>query len=193
MKLNIRFDLDGCLVDFETHLANVLRSSYGAIIQPSDDFDIQTEPSVTRRQLFEAFRTVYREADMTPIYDGATDLLQRLHGMSQQPVHIVTARPVDCAHHTHRLVKRVARHVPFTISFANPPFSKLDFLNGTEFFVEDRKSTAAQIALTGRKVFLPSRPWNETLTHDNIIRIAGVHELLPHVDWFVTDATQAAA
>jgi hypothetical protein len=188
MELNIKFDLDGCLVDLMDHMANVLHECFNARMIDTGSFNFNTDPVLTNRQKAEAFHKCYKEFRLTKIYDGVEELLAILYARSQQPIHIVTARPVACAHHTHMLVRRFTTDVPFTISFANMPFKKLDFLNGTEFFVEDRKSTCRDVAGLGKTVFMPVRPWNENLIqNDKIIRIAGVQELIQHVDWFIKE------
>jgi hypothetical protein len=188
MKLNIKFDLDGCLVDLMSHMENIVRNSYNSKVVETGNFHFNTDPVLTNRQMAEAFHKCYKEFRLTPIYEGAEELMAKLYSRSQQPIHIVTARPISCAHHTHMLVERFTKNVPFTISFANTPFHKLDYLNGTEFFVEDRKSIAKDVANIGKMVFVPIRPWNENMVQNSkIIWIKGVHELIGYVDWFIKE------
>lgn len=185
-EMNIAFDLDGCLVDFMGHMSQVVYEIYDREIIYTDDFDFKTEPMLSNQQRAELFRIVYKDYKYTTIYPGVENLFEKLYRYDRKPIHIVTARPYSCAHHTHMLVQRFTKKIPVTIDFANLPFTKLDYLNGTEFFVEDRKSICLSAQQIGITVFMPVRPWNENLgLHDRIVRINGIEEIDAHINWFI--------
>lgn len=185
-KMNIAFDLDGCLVDLMGHIEQLVFEIYDGKVIHTGDFDFKTEPMLSNRQRSELFHSVYKDYKYTTIYPGVEDLFEKLYKYNRKPVHIVTARPYTSAHHTHMLVQRFAKKVPVTIDFANQPFDKLDYLNGMEFFVEDRKSTCRDAAKIGITVFMPVRPWNENIEfNEKIVRINGIEEIIDPVNWFI--------
>jgi phosphoglycolate phosphatase-like HAD superfamily hydrolase len=184
--MNIAFDLDGCLVDLMSHIQQLVFEIYDGTVIQNGNFDFETEPVLSNRQRSELFHAVYKDWKYTEIYPGVEELFEKLYRYDRKPVHIVTARPYSCAHHTHMLVQRFSKKVPVTIDFANAPFEKLDYLNGTDFFVEDRKSTCRAAAKIGMTVFMPVRPWNENLElHEKIVRINGIEDLNTHINWFI--------
>ena len=171
----IAFDIDGCFVDLMYHL-KVLLYENGIRLINNEKYDIETDPSITSDQLLEYLIDCYIAYDKTPIYPGAEELCYELFYISKCPIHFITARPSAAATHTHLLVERFC-NVPFTISFSGN--SKLNYLTHHKFFVEDRRKTAREIAMAGKTVFMPDRPWNQMEYMPGIVRIGGIDELIP--------------
>ena len=171
----IAFDIDGCFVDLMKYL-EVLLGREGIRIIENGKYDLETDPPITSDQLLEYLIDCYIAHDHIPIYPGAEELCYELFYVSRCPIHFITARPSAAATHTHLLVERFC-NVPFTISFSGN--SKLNYLNNYTFFVEDRRKTAREIAMAGKTVFMPDRPWNQMEYIPGIVRIGGIDELIP--------------
>lgn len=183
MKLNIAFDLDGCLIDFRDALCQTL-SEIKKVTIDQDEYRIKTTPSVSNQQMAEAFRRTYKLTKRTKFFDGAIEFCETLHAKSQQPILIVTSRPVWCSHHTHRLIKENLQ-TPYIIAFADPTFGKNMYLSGIKYFVEDNKNIAQQLVACDKTVFMPNCSYNKMPTHPNIYRINNFNQLLKYVDKFI--------
>jgi hypothetical protein len=185
MRLDIAFDIDGCFVDIMS-LLNDRLAKCGISILDNGKFEIECDPPQTVDQLWNYFVESYAHYEKVPIYPGARDLCDILFGMSRCPIQFVTGRPSYAATHTHLLIERFCK-VPYTISFTgHHDHSKLDYLNGYKFFVEDRRKTAREIAMTGRTVYVPNRPWNQMEYMPGIVRIDGIHDLIENAGDFIS-------
>ena len=183
MKLNIAFDLDNCLINFSQGLHEVF-AEHGYRDVKNDKFLIVTDPEMSKNKRNKMFRQTYKEHHRTPPMPGASTLLEILHAQSQQPILIVTSRPIWCAHYTHELVSSFC-DVPYIIAFAHPAFGKGAYLNGIEYFVEDRRKTAMELAARGKKIFKPRWYWNKMEEHQNVYEITNMVDLLNYADKFV--------
>ena len=181
-KLNIAFDLDCCLVDFMGGFENLI-NKHGFKLIRNNSYDIKTDPAMTKAFKYKMFDTLYTEHHRTPFYPGAKELLWKLHVKSQQPVMIVTSRKIKYADVTHRMIAENI-DIPYILCFANK-FSKIIYLTDIDFFVEDRRLTAKQLASAGKWVFKPKQFWNKMPEHSKIKEISGVHELIQMVNEFI--------
>jgi hypothetical protein len=185
MKLDIAFDLDSCLGDFTRGLEEILAID-GYKLLNNDNFEIVTDPPITKSKRYKMFETLYRHWTLTPPYEGVSSLLERLHSRSQQPILIVTSRPTSCAHYTHKYVSSFC-NVPYIICFANPKFGKAAYLNDKKFFMEDRRKTIFELLKKGKIIFKPKCSWNKMPPHDNLFEIEGPKDLLKIVDSFISE------
>lgn len=181
MRLNIAFDIDGCFVDLIAQV-RVRLKLYGIEIIDNGSYEIETNPKLTVSQLWEHFIECYSDWRSVPIYPGAEDICNMLWGY---PIHFITTRPSKSATFTCATIERFCKG-PYTVSFSDN-FSKLRFLNGYKAFVEDRRSTAKEIAATGRTVYVPRRPWNDMPDQPGIVKIDGIHNLIANIDEFIME------
>jgi hypothetical protein len=184
MKLNIAFDIDGCFVDIMSQVEKRLARENIKIVA-NGKYHIETDPYLSVDELWDRFIACYRDFNSIPIYPGATDLCRLLYQMSGCPIQFVTTRPDIWASYTCMTVDRFC-DVPYSIGHVKDGRSKVNYLNGQTHFVEDRRSTARDIAATGRTVYVPRRNWNVMPDQPGIIKINGIHELLVMAEEFVT-------
>ena len=185
MKLDIAFDLDNCLIDFSSGLHKLFEEN-GYKDVKNDAFEIVTDPDMSKNKRTKFFRQLYKEHYRTPPIKGARELLEILHGRSQQPVFIVTSRPAWCAHYTHELVRSFCL-VPYIIAFAPTQYGKSVYLNSINYFVEDRRATICELISRGKKVFKPKWYWNKMEPHPNVREIDSLKDLIPIADDFVIE------
>jgi hypothetical protein len=184
--INIKFDLDGVLVDFEGCVRKMLAGLGFEVV--SNEWRIKTKPMIPDAELLNIFDIVYSEPEHIDIIDGATQLINRLYEITGCPVEIVTARPVKTAASTHALVERITDR-PFTIAYKNG-HSKLHYLKTVDYFVEDKPSTVIELANAGKKVFMPVWPWNKHVEsgrygRGKVIQIKGVADLVSTANMLV--------
>ena len=184
MKLDIAFDLDNCLVDFTKGLKEISTLN-GYKLLDNDNFEIISDPPMTKSQRHKIFKALYKNWSLTPPFEGADLLLEHLHSRSQQPILIVTSRPTWCAHYTHELVSDFCK-VPYIICFTHPNFSKATYLNGKTFFMEDRRKTIFELLKKGKVIFKPKCSWNKMPPHDNLFEIDGPKDLIKIADSFIS-------
>ncbi|GAG35322.1 unnamed protein product, partial [marine sediment metagenome] len=156
----------------------------GFKLKRTTNFRLATTPSMTTDQIWKYIYLCYQNYKDTPIYNGACQLFELLHSKTQESIKFVTTRPINSAHHTHKLIRSIC-DVPFQISFANEPYSKINYLNGIKYFVEDRRAIAKELAAHNKLVFLIDKKYNQMPEHSSISRIHGLSHLIEHVNEFV--------
>jgi hypothetical protein len=192
MKTDIAFDIDECMVDFLTPVKGVLKKldlTFDESVVSQYDMLPSIKPKITRRQLYKIFDIAYMQPNKIPINDGAAELCTKLFNKTGDPVVFITQRPISSAFHTHVLVRRFCR-VPHTIIFADPDYGKGAYLNGINYFVDDRRQTAMELAALGKTVMVPIKPWNENIDDDfehkdSIVYIKNLKELIKNIKLFV--------
>lgn len=187
MRLNIAFDLDCTLVDMIAQVRRYLEND-GYALKDICRYDMTSaiEPQMTEEQLWQYFKKCYERHDETPVCEGVVELLEMLYAKSQKPILIVTQRPSWAASQSYALVERFL-NVPFVICFADKRFGKIAYLNDIDYFVEDRKKTAKELAAHGKKVFMIRQSWNNMPANQNIIKIDGIGDLIQWSERFVKD------
>jgi uncharacterized HAD superfamily protein len=185
MKLNVAFDLDCVLVDLIAQIESYLAND-GYQLKDINKYDMVSaiEPEITEERLWQYFMRCYEKYEETPICGGAAQLLEILHAKSQDPILIVTHRPTWSASHTHALVQKFI-DVPYVIAFADKRHGKGSYLNNVDYFVEDRRKTAMELAARGKKVFMPKWAWNQMPANQNIVKIDSIMDLLSWTDHLV--------
>ena len=191
-KIDIAFDLDSVLVDPMPVFRKVIYRRYGSKIISHTRWHIELEPEITFDQFLDSFQETYELYKEIPILKGARRMLNRLHRLApDDPIKIVTARRIDTAVVTYKLIRERIFDGPFDLSFA-PGEDKSKYLCHHHYFVEDRRKNALSLAEKGIIVYMPDCPWNQSagnrlIDHPKINRIKGVYELLPAAQIFIKE------
>jgi len=192
LRNNIAFDLDSTLVDLTTVFNTVLDEMFpGHRKLNVDSFQIHTEPALTNKEIWWVFYEVFpRVKDLKP-FPGAIETLEKLYQYTGDPISIITARPMNFATETYRLVHRIMGSIPYSLHITQDSREKIKYLHGIDYFVDDRRRTAIELAENGKHVYLVDRPWNQELpdlspkVFHSITRIAEVEALKPIIEWFI--------
>ena len=178
----IAFDIDGVIVNTIEVFINELRRN-GINYIPTGEFQIKTDPEISDDEIWKFFRQAYTKVDEFKFFDGALELMMKVHSLTRLPVLFVTARPIDMATEHYalmdRLMYRKNEHmIPYIIAFSSGPDKKY-YLNDYQYFVEDRRKTALDLAVhQGKDVFVPIREYNLIENPPNRIHyIDGLPEL----------------
>jgi len=183
-KINVAFDIDGCVVDLMAQLREKLAENDIKYIE-NGHYKPKTNPKISNTRLWEYIHLCYQNHKDTPVYDGASELFENLYNKTEDPITFVTSRPHSSASHTHKLISRICKP-PYQICFAKEPFHKLDYIKNFNFFVEDHRKLALEIADTGTKlIFMPDRSYNAMPFHKFIWRISGINDLNKFIDQLI--------
>lgn len=185
--INIEFDLDSTLVEIMKPFEKIIMRKHGIDVSGSTQYDLTKEFIISFFDVMEGFAEVYSMWNELELMPGAEKLLHDLYTMTGDPVHIITARPIEYAHESFKLMERF--NVPFTISMLDYRYNKHDYIR-KDYFVEDRRRTAIDLAKRGIKVFMPKHSYNflrqtDECWPDNLHPINSLTELMPYLDEFV--------
>jgi uncharacterized HAD superfamily protein len=174
---SIAFDLDGTLVDLMAVFKRLLKSVYNIDYDDSKQtrFHVNVD-GLTDTQIRDLIWQSTEAYATTPIYPGVPELMKYVYKLTDQPIKIITNRPIHVTEETYRLVKRFC-HVPFELVINYRGYPKSIYLNGYDMYVEDRRANALHIATAGKVVFLIDRPWNQFETDLPIFRINDIREI----------------
>ena len=180
---NIAFDLDGCIVNFISHVSTLVTQRYDVLVPEQQQHDFVTVPELTHKQVSNCFVEAYCHPYDTPIYDGAEEMLHRLYEITGQPPLIITARPHEAATHTHILMERVCKKIPFMIAFSKGHQQKHKFMNGIDFLLEDRRATAKHIVNIKypKRVLLVDKPYNQMDPVVGVSRIPDIRVIVENI------------
>jgi len=189
-KLNIAFDLDGVLVDLPTAMIEDLMELTGKNLEYHEKFNLGEV--VGQENIDKVLYRLYHSYDLIPIMDEARYVLNYLWMKTEQPITIVTARSIDYATETHKLVKRVFKDIPYILIFCGGHSNKHTYLHDFDYFVEDRRRTAIELAKKGKTVFLIDTNYNRDIKGKfpwgkRIIRIKDLNELMDYKHLFFTE------
>ena len=192
MKLRIAFDLDGCLLNIAETIKKIILETYGIEFKKfpkeKDQFDWKPATGLSDKELWKIFRQAYKRVEETPVFHGATELLAKLYEVSNEPPFILTARPLDTATEAYAAVEHVAKGIPFNLALKHPLADKIQYLNGYDFFVEDRRKTAIELNNSDIATLLIRRNYNHIPNieeYRHIYYIDGVADLIPYIHDFV--------
>jgi len=179
--INIEFDLDETLVNIIPMVTEIIFDETGIeFIDPTryycwDDF------GMTKETMFYCFKKTYDYYNDLPLVEGAEELLRKLYEKGKEPIHIITARDINYATQTYKLMNRF--NVPFTLSMCE---SKIPYVT-KYFFVDDRRETAKVLSKLGKYVYMPNQTYNVPCEdkYGRICAIDSVKDLLPLVDIFI--------
>jgi hypothetical protein len=181
---NIAFDLDGVLIDLVSVLRKKLPELCGCEFVDTNAYRITTNPVISNAKLWKAFDAIFEDYKNFPIFEGAEDLCRILFTATNDPIRIVTSRPIRAATATHKLIQRFCK-VPYVCIITGNHAEKYRYLTDYCYFVEDRRATAIDLAVRGKHVFLVDRGYNRPCAGPRISRIEGVHELIPMINQLV--------
>ena len=181
--INIEFDLDSTLVEIMKPFEKIIMRKHGIDVSGSTQYDLTKEFIISSFDVMAGFAEVYEMIEDIEFMPGAETLLHTLYAMTGDPVHIITSRPIEFAENTFLLMKRF--NVPFTISMLDYHYNKHDYIR-KEYFVEDRRRTAIDLADRGIYVIMPIHSYNQPCERRaNIHPINSLEELMPNIDMFV--------
>lgn len=179
--IDIAFDLDGTLIWLMPVVERLLWEKHKVRVPKSRKFRVTTEPEIPFEDLWDCFYEAFTCIDEIKVVPGATELLRKLHLLSDNdPVKIVTARPLKAANDTYKLVKKVCPDFPYELIIVEDTENKKLHLNRYHYFVDDRRKTALDLAEHGIKVYLPICNYNQPFPpHYNVTPIDSIQELIP--------------
>jgi hypothetical protein len=184
-RCNIAFDLDGVLVDIVTPIKEKCISILGSEMLDTNSYQIQTNPPTSMTQIWKVFDAVFEDYKKIPILPGIENFIDLLFSMTNDPIRIVTSRPVRVATATHKLIQRFCK-VPYVCIITGNSKEKYRYLNNYSFFVEDRRATAIDLAIRGKHIFLIDQIYNRPCYGPRISRIASVEELIPMANHLIS-------
>ena len=178
-RLNIAFDLDNTLIDFSTLFNHVAKIFFNADCTDPSSYNYEISHGLTAEQRIQCLRGTYACTLETPILPGAKEFLTRLWRKSRSPITIITARPIEVATETHKLIQaKLCYNIPYTLAFSGTS-NKFSFLHGYKYYVEDHPDIAWTLATqTKMRVFLIDQPYNRSVEHGHILHIPGIGDLL---------------
>jgi len=175
--MNIAFDLDGVLIDIFHVLRLAVMEETGKDIGDIDNCATYSFANLHNTELDKCLAKTYPYfRDFEPV-KGAYRLLKAV----PKPVYIVTARLSKYATDTCLAFEHHFRGIPYRIAFTNGHENKEVFLNGYDYFVEDRGETALYLAEKGVTVFLLDKKYNKGFKHNRIKRVKSLGEILKAV------------
>jgi hypothetical protein len=122
---------------------------------------------------------------------GAHELLYKLHCLSDgdDPVKIITARPPKrSANFTYQFISEKLCDFPYELVITSN-HSKRPYLNRYNYYVDDKRINAIELASEGIHVFMPKMDYNTlgVVEYPNISVISGVIDLIPRAEEFIKD------
>jgi len=176
----IGFDLDGVVCDLESEVRRRILDRCGYDIHESDHrtFEIQV-PGWKSSQVWEVINGVISDCSAKP-FPGVQTVLKDIYFLTGQPIFFLTARTDRDA-----TLKWLHRNIdtPFDAHLVASSKDKWRFIpQHIRYFVEDRLSTANDLAERGIGMFLVNRHWNIGRgTHPDVHRVNDLGEVLEAV------------
>jgi hypothetical protein len=185
MKIpDIAFDLDGTLIDLISVFDQVLFEVHGIKIDESrrTRFDLSYCVDLTKNEIWSVIKRAMDRVNDIQIYLYAKNLIDYVYAFTEKPIKIITNRPIDKVAQTYDIVDRMCKRTPYELIINHRGFSKLTYMDGIEFMVEDRRKNAIEFAEAGKTVFLLSRSYNSLPknTPRSIIVIESLKQVLDY-------------
>ena len=157
----IAFDLDGVLLNFVNAFELQFSDYFQGRVKLIDDgnFKMKTAPWIPDEQIWDIIKLAYSRIEDMPPFPGAREVTSLAYHLMKEPVYIVTRRPVSHAHWTHMAIEQFIK-VPYMVSFSKD-YDKRQYLDGYDYFVDDRRKTALGLAKWGMDVLIPRRGYNK--------------------------------
>jgi len=180
---NIAFDLDGTLVDLVGQIKITVKEMFNVKLIVGNTFRLNTEPPISSDEMWEAIWTAYTRHDQLVVYPDVSDMLQKLYDITGEAPLIITARPDNkTSFHLAWLAVFNFCPVPFKL-ICTGGRDKIEFLDNVDFYVEDRRRNAIDLAKAGKYIYLIDKPYNQIVEPiKNIERISCIGDLLPVID-----------
>lgn len=156
----IAFDLDGTLINFINAFDKQLESYTDGRVKrlEHDKFRMKTEPQITDEDVWMLIKLAYSRLEDMPPFPGARELTNMVYSLTCEPIYIVTRRPISHAHWTHMAIEQFIQ-VPYKVAFPKT-YDKREYLDGYDYFIDDRRKTALELAAWGIEVLIPYREYN---------------------------------
>jgi len=172
----IKFDLDGVLIDF-VHVLKFLLNRDGYETVDDTQFQFTTNPHLSKSEMWEYVIKAYPLWDIFPIYPGVYTLLQKVWHNTATPINVITARPIESALYTHKLLNKVMGGIPHTVALVDDGNDKLNYLDPDDILVEDRRKTALHLAKAGVRTYLIDKPYNQIPHEHRISEITRIPDI----------------
>lgn len=164
MKLGI--DIDGCLNDFQTAMATIIKRDYG-IETPKHIYYMVEELKLSKKETEDFWKKYNPELlSLAPVTSGAIENLEKLRTLGCS-LNIITARDYSVASLTENWLYE--QKIPYDkIYFCGEKKHQVCEWQNIKFMVEDNPEYAKALADSGISVALYSRPYNEGFVHDKV-------------------------
>jgi uncharacterized HAD superfamily protein len=183
--MRIGIDFDDVILDLTPELLRYTNARYGTDFTFEGHFSFHLDEvwGVSRTEAIRRVNEfVFSPLHQTvPAISGAPEVLRLLR--QKHELFLVTGRTHEQEHATHAWINE---HIPdlftsmtFTNLFSESPhatqITKADVCDALEldYFIEDAVLHTEIIAKTNTHVYLFDRPWNRTVSHENMTRIYG--------------------
>lgn len=153
------FDIDGVLANTTDPLLELISINTNIDVRNTPCYDIEkgVEGILSRKGVLEVFDFVLKDTEAIYPYPGAREIVKWTFEQTEEPVHFVTSRALKHASVTHWWLQDICEDIPFFVSFDE----KFKFAKFFDWFVEDRRKTAIQLAEMGVNVIVPTRSYND--------------------------------
>jgi hypothetical protein len=164
-KLNVAFDIDGIVANFEEPFREWALEKYGLTFVETGHFHWEAEPFITNKMFTEIIAEFisYGEPEI-PILDGSL-VVDYLWRKCPSPILFVTARHPSTAGDTHEWIKQHFPKIDFFLAVVDSGSDKHRYLESHGAFIEDRRKTALELANRGKVVFMPMRSYNSIVDY----------------------------
>lgn len=180
--LRFGFDLDGCIIQFDSVFSKVIEAKYGIRILPSEvrTFDYtKCNSEITNEIANDCVNITLTMVDKLEPHPGAITFLKRYHEKTKYHLQFITSRPDRKS--TADWLHRWLHPIPWEVSFV-PGGPKVNRIieKDIDVFIEDRVRNVHQIADKERCVWMPNRTWNQHADDSNqyVIRFSDWYEAM---------------
>ena len=157
----IKFDLDGTLIDLVSITDQFMVRSGFKRVRPQLQYRIKAVPEISKAQMWDIFYMVYDHWRITPILDGAHQIMEILWHLTAEPIQIITARPPKGVTSAVCILNRIMMGIPYNIAFVDSAKDKYLHLGPDDVLVEDRRRTCLELAEIGVRTVMIKNEYNE--------------------------------
>ncbi len=170
----IAFDLDDVILNLTDVLSPHLKSLTGIDTRTRTEFYAPVPDGMSNN----TFRKIFNELSLKytikakPV-KGSIDALENIYKLTNEPIHIITARKADHEKIVNKWMKiNVKDRFPYHIDFSGSVPKYKYFKSDTKYFVDDALHNVEKLCKYLDIFFIFDRPWNRnSITHKNVIRI----------------------
>lgn len=184
--MNIGIDFDDVITEFTDPLMNFYHKKYGKKVLKDEikqwDWGIYWGISKEQADIrVNEFHEIHDEKIVNPLKDAIISLKKL---MKNNKLFIITGRPVKFKSKAEEWLKHHIKEELKVISAGEwhkgQASTKADICKDLEIpiLLEDAPHTAIDCAKKGIKVILFNKPWNQSVVHDNIVRVNNWKEAL---------------
>lgn len=158
---NVAFDIDGVVAEFAKPFKKWAGKKYDLRFRETGNFHFEIIPEVPALLIDKivAEFIAKHSRKITPRIDGLA-LVDYVWSKTSKPITFVTARDILTASATHYWIQVYFPAMDYVAIIVKNMGEKIKYLDNFTSFVEDRRKTAIHLAMAGKKVFMPRRPYN---------------------------------